>query len=186
MLYTKATKIALRICFDAHRDQVDKSGLPYVFHPFHLAEQMDTEHETCAALLHDVMEDTDMTGSDLVAAGIPEQYVATCRLLTHDEGVAYMDYVDALKHDPVARKVKMADLRHNADSSRLDGEPTEADQKRFEKYHRALALLEGVEAAEKAHAAFGEYFTGRTADDVMREWGEHEGEWRTLGEGLPE
>ena len=145
MLYTPITKKALAICFEAHKDQVDKSGLPYVFHPFHLAEQMESEHEVCVALLHDVMEDTDATADDLVKQGIPAEYVNTCKLLTHAEGVPYLDYVDALKGNAVARKVKMADLRHNSDLSRLDREPTEADLRRVEKYRRALAILEAVQ-----------------------------------------
>ena len=142
MLYTNATKTAMRICYDAHAGQVDKAGLPYVFHPFHLAEQMDTEHEVCAALLHDVMEDTDTTADDLVAAGIPREYVATCLKLRHDPGVPYTDYVAALKDDPVARRVKIADLTHNSDLTRLDHEPTEADLQRLEKYQAALRLLD--------------------------------------------
>ena len=59
MIYTALTKKALKLCFEAHRDQTDKSGMPYVFHPFHLAEQMHTEETVIAALLHDVAEDTD-------------------------------------------------------------------------------------------------------------------------------
>ena len=145
MLYTDATKAALKICYEAHAGQEDKSGLPYVFHPFHLAEQMETEHEVCAALLHDVMEDTGMTACDLVAAGIPRKYVDTCLLLTHAPGVPYMDYVEGVKADPVARKVKMADLRHNSDLSRLDGEPTEKDLQRIEKYRKAQLMLQGAE-----------------------------------------
>ena len=144
MLYTDITKRALKICYEAHAGQTDRSGLPYVFHPFHLAEQMETEHEVCAALLHDVMEDTPTTADDLVAAGIPEAYVHTCLLLTHAPDVPYMDYVAGLAHDAVARKVKMADLRHNADVTRLDGEPTARDLERMEKYHAAMALLEEV------------------------------------------
>lgn len=142
MLYTDATKRALKLCYQAHAGQVDKSGLPYVFHPFHLAEQMETEHEVCVALLHDVMEDTDLTADDLLAVGIPQEYVATCRKLTHAEGVPYLDYVAALADDPVARRVKIADLRHNSDLTRLDGEPTEKDLQRVEKYRKALSLLE--------------------------------------------
>ena len=149
MLYTPATKRALDICFQAHKDQRDKSGLPYVFHPFHLAEQMQTEHEVCVALLHDVMEDTDMTSSDLVEAGIPAAYVETCRLMTHREGVPYERYVDALKDDPVARTVKLADLRHNSDLSRLNREPTEADLARVQKYQRAIAMLEEATRSER-------------------------------------
>ena len=145
MLYTPITKTAIKLCFDAHAGQLDRAGLPYVLHPIHLAEQMHTEHETCAALLHDVVEDTEMTFSDLIAAGIPEEYVDTCKLLTHEEGTSYFDYIDALKDDSVARKVKMADLSHNSDPSRLNGEPTEADRERFEKYRSAMVILEETE-----------------------------------------
>ena len=140
MLYTDVTKIALKLCYEAHAGQVDKSGLPYVFHPFHLAEQMETEHEVCAALLHDVLEDTDATPADLVTAGIPEAYVNTVLLLTHEPDVPYLDYVRNLKDDPIARKIKIADLRHNSDLNRLDA-ITERDRSRARKYAQALALL---------------------------------------------
>ena len=75
MIYTEKTKKALKLCFEAHKDQTDKSGLPYVFHPFHLAEQMETEDTTVAALLHDVAEDTDYTLEDLAAMGFGEEYL---------------------------------------------------------------------------------------------------------------
>ena len=65
MIYTPITKKALKLCFEAHKEQVDKSGMPYVFHPFHLAEQMKTEETTVVALLHDLVEDTDYTVDDL-------------------------------------------------------------------------------------------------------------------------
>lgn len=152
MLYTPVTKLALKLCYAAHAGQVDKTDMPYVFHPFHLAEQMETEHETCAALLHDVMEDTPTTAEDLVAAGVPEAYVATCLLLTHEPGIAYMDYVERLKDDPVARKVKMADLRHNSDTTRLDGPPTEVDLQRLEKYRKAMEVLEEAERMAAAQS----------------------------------
>ena len=64
MIYTKNTERALQLCFEAHKDQTDKSGVPYVFHPFHLAEQMETEETIIVALLHDVMEDTDCTAEE--------------------------------------------------------------------------------------------------------------------------
>ena len=145
MLYTDATKAALKVCYEAHAGQVDKSGLPYVFHPFHLAEQMETEHEVCVALLHDVMEDTNTTASDLVEAGMPREDVDTCLLLKHEPGVPYMDYVANLAGNPVARRVKMADLGHNSDLTRLNREPTQKDIERVEKYRAALALLEEAE-----------------------------------------
>ena len=70
MIYTKMTKMALRLCFDKHKEQEDKSGMPYVFHPFHLAEQMKDEDTTIVALLHDVVEDTDVTPDDLRRMGL--------------------------------------------------------------------------------------------------------------------
>jgi len=73
MIYTDLTKTAMRIAFDAHKDQVDKSGLPYIFHPFHLAEQMTDEVSVCAALLHDVVEDSSLSFDDLVSQGIPKR-----------------------------------------------------------------------------------------------------------------
>ena len=141
MIYTPLTKRALRLCFDAHKDQVDKTGLPYVFHPFHLAEQMTDEYTTVVALLHDVVEDTDYTLADLEAMGYPAPVLEALRLLTHDPAVPYMDYVAALKPNPIARAVKLADLRHNSDTSRLDV-VDEWVLKREEKYHRAMALLQ--------------------------------------------
>ena len=141
MLYTPATKKALTLCFDAHKDQKDKSGLPYVFHPFHLAEQMETEETTVVALLHDVVEDTGYTMADLGAMGFPKAVLDALALMTHDKSVDYMDYVRAIRPNPIARAVKLADLRHNSDLSRLDT-VTEKDLARREKYRQAIALLE--------------------------------------------
>ena len=97
MIYTALTKKALRISFNAHHTQVDKSGMPYVYHPFHVAEQMDDEYSTCVALLHDVAEDSDMTLSDLRAEGFPDEVIDALALLTHDKSVPYMDYIKRLQ-----------------------------------------------------------------------------------------
>ena len=142
MLYTAQTKKALALCFEAHRDQKDKSGMPYVFHPFHLAEQMSEERAVVVALLHDVVEDTDYTAEDLLAMGFEEAVIDALRLLTHDPAVPYMEYVAAIKANPIARAVKLADLAHNSDLSRLD--PSEIDEwtlARQEKYKKAIELL---------------------------------------------
>ncbi|MBQ8356466.1 MAG: bifunctional (p)ppGpp synthetase/guanosine-3',5'-bis(diphosphate) 3'-pyrophosphohydrolase [Clostridia bacterium] len=142
MIYTAQTKKALLLCFEAHRDQVDKSGMPYVFHPFHLAEQMTDEQTTVAALLHDVVEDTSYTFRDLEQMGFDGDVLAALRLLTHAEGEPYMDYVARLKENPIAKAVKLADLSHNSDLSRLD--PEEIDEwalKRQEKYRKAIDFL---------------------------------------------
>lgn len=143
MLYTPVTKKALKLCFEAHAGQVDKSGLPYVHHPLHVAEQMETEDETCVALLHDVMEDTDYTEEDLRAIGISEEALEALCLLTHDDAVPYLEYIEALKDSPLARKVKLADLRHNSDLSRLDT-ITDADLERVAKYEKARSILENA------------------------------------------
>ena len=140
MIYTELTKRALQICFDAHKNQVDKSGMPYVFHPFHLAEQMKDERTTVAALLHDVVEDTEYTWNDLRKRQIPEEVLSALALLTHNDGTPYLDYVARLKSNPIARAVKLADLRHNSDLSRLDRVKDE-DLKRVEKYKQAIAIL---------------------------------------------
>ena len=141
MIYTPMTKKALKVCFEAHKEQIDKSGLPYVFHPFHLAEQMKDENTTIVALLHDVIEDTDYTFNDLIAMGFDGAIIEAIKLMTHEEGVPYMDYVEKIKSNPIAREVKLADLRHNSDLSRLDA-PTEKDKMRVEKYRKAIVLLE--------------------------------------------
>ena len=141
MIYTELTKKAMKLCFAAHKDQLDKSGLPYVFHPFHLAEQMADELTTVAALLHDVLEDTDYTSDDLREMGFPEEVLEALRLLTHDDATPYLDYVDRLKTNPIARAVKLADLRHNSDLTRLD-HVDERALARAEKYRKAIDLLE--------------------------------------------
>lgn len=140
MIYTDLTKKALKLCFDVHKEQVDKSGLPYVFHPFHLAEQMETEETTIVALLHDVVEDSDLTLDDLRQMGFGDTVIAALALLTHDPAVEYMDYVRAVKDNPIARAVKLADLRHNSDLTRLDVINEKAIARR-EKYLQAMTLL---------------------------------------------
>lgn len=129
MIYTHLTKKALKIAFEAHKDQLDKSGLPYVFHPFHLAEQMDDEYSVCVALLHDVAEDTDMTVDDLAAEGFPREVIDALSLLTHERGVPYMDYIREIRKNPLAARVKLADLEHNSDSSRLEVLDDTADRR---------------------------------------------------------
>jgi hypothetical protein len=140
MLYTPVTKNAIRFCYNAHAGQLDKAGLPYVNHPLHLAEQMSTEDETCVALLHDVMEDCGATPEDLLALGISPEALAAVQLLTHKDGVSYLDYVRAVGENPIARRVKVADLRHNSDLTRLD-EVGPKDIARLRKYRKARVIL---------------------------------------------
>ena len=140
MIYSEMTKKALKLCFEAHKNQTDKSGMPYVFHPFHLAESMTDEYTTTVALLHDVVEDTDYTLRDLKEMGFPERVTDALALLTHDKSVPYMEYVEKIKHNPIARAVKLADLAHNSDLSRLDAVDEKA-LRRVEKYKKAMEIL---------------------------------------------
>ena len=139
MIYTEQTVKAMRLCYEAHHGQTDKAGVPYVFHPFHLAEQMTDEDSAVAALLHDVAEDTEYTLEDLDAMGFSARVLEALRLLTHDPSVPYLEYVASLKENPIARAVKLADLAHNSDPTRLP--PELRNPEREDRYRRAMAIL---------------------------------------------
>ena len=143
MLYTPLTIRAIKIAFEAHKEQYDKGGVPYIFHPFHLAEQMTDECSVCAALLHDTVEDTDVTIEQLEEL-FPSEVTEAVKLLTHDKNVGYFDYILKIKTNETARKVKLADLAHNSDTARRTASGmaiTEKDKLRFEKYRRAAEML---------------------------------------------
>ena len=140
MVYTENTNKAMILAYNAHMGQLDKSGIPYIYHPIHLAEQMDTEEECICALLHDVVEDTDVTFEELEKI-FSKTVIDALKLLTHDPSVDYMEYVKNLSSNPIAKKVKLADLHHNSDTSRRK-EYTEKDRKRNEKYKKAMEYLE--------------------------------------------
>ena len=141
MIYTPLTCEAMKIAYAAHHGQVDNGGIPYIFHPYHLAEQMQDEYTTCVALLHDVVEDTDVTLEEL-AKIFPAEVVEAVGMMTHGKDEPYLDYVRRVKRNPIAKAVKLADLRHNSDESRMPG----ADEARLayfrEKYRKAFEILE--------------------------------------------
>ena len=140
MLYTELTKKAMKISFEAHKNQTDKNGMPYIYHPVHLAEQMCDEESICVALLHDVVEDTDVTFEQLESEGFTKSIIDALKLMTHDDDTPYMDYVRLIKTNSIATTVKLADLRHNSDLTRLDI----VDEKalaRAEKYKEAIEML---------------------------------------------
>ena len=141
MVYTHLTKKALKIAYDAHKNQVDKGGLPYIYHPIHLAEQMETEDEICVALLHDVLEDTNITAEQLKEFGFNEKIIFALKVLTHNKNISYPDYISKIKlYSELAKKVKIADLKHNSDLSRLNS-ISDNDRERVKKYQSALSLL---------------------------------------------
>ena len=134
---------ALEIILKYHKGQTDRAGLPYVLHPIQVMTFVDTETEKVVALLHDVVEDTDMT-LDHVKEIFGDTVAEAVGLLTHKKGDSYTVYVEKLAHHPIARKVKMADLRDNLDVTRLE-EVSGKDARRMCKYLRALRYLEKLD-----------------------------------------
>lgn len=133
---------AAEIAIKNHRNQVDKIGMPYILHPMAVASLLDTPEQKCAGLLHDILEDTDVTEQDLLDAGIPERVVEIVKLVTHEkpcEGKDYEDYLARIKADPDARTVKLADLAHNTDPKRATHD--EKAEARRAKYERAKQFL---------------------------------------------
>lgn len=134
--------LARAIAEKAHADQVDKAGEPYIGHPAHVVASVEGDKAKAVAWLHDVVEDTSTTFDDLRAAGVDDEVLVALELLTHDKSAPYMEYVAAIKKNDLARTVKLADLAHNSDLSRLP-EVTETDLRRVEKYRQAIEVLMG-------------------------------------------
>ena len=132
--------LAKRIAIDAHANQVDKAGSPYWHHPQFVAEHVKTPEEKAVAWLHDVVEDTVWTFEALLAEGIRPEVVEGVKAITKREGEAYETYLNRVKANPLAKAVKLADLMHNMDLSRI-AQPTEKDFARIEKYRWAVDYL---------------------------------------------
>lgn len=143
MINTKLTRLASKIAYKAHEGQVDKAGVPYIFHPIHIAEQMDTENSCIVALLHDVVEDSDIT-IDYLSKYFSEEVMAALKILTKNENDDYVEYIKRVKTNKLATKVKLKDLKHNSDLTRLDI-VTDEDRERSTKYINAIRYLENIE-----------------------------------------
>lgn len=126
-------KRAIEIAITAHKEQVDKARKPYILHPLRLMFKMRTESEMIAAVLHDVVEDTDWTIEKLIAEGFYEEVITAINLLTHDRKVPYKKYIDAIKTNKIALKVKLADLEDNLDIKRI-AHPKFKDYARLAEY----------------------------------------------------
>ena len=132
--------LALSIARQAHEGQLDKAGVDYIEHPIYVASQVDSEEEKAVALQHDVIEDSPFTAKELLLAGLPETVVTAVQVLTKKKEQDYQIYLDTVKSNPLARVVKLADLKHNSDLSRLET-ITDKDLKRLEKYKKAINYL---------------------------------------------
>lgn len=147
MYYSELVKKAINIMYEAHKEDFDKGGYPYVFHPFYLATQVDGECATCVALLHDLVEDhRDKYDFDyLIKEGFPLEVVDILRLLTHEKEVPYMEYIKSISKNQIAREVKIQDLKHNINIDRMDG----IKSKKYSLYIKALEVLEEYDLNEQ-------------------------------------
>lgn len=131
---------AISIAAKAHEGQTDKGGTAYIMHPLKLMMAMDTEEEQITAILHDVVEDSTITIEDLKAEGFSEQVLDAITLLTRKKRASYQKYIEAIAENALATKVKMADLSHNMDITRIPGATIKDFQQRtqYEKYQQYL------------------------------------------------
>jgi (p)ppGpp synthase/HD superfamily hydrolase len=133
---------AIEIAATAHSGQVDKGGKPYILHPLWVMDRVRHlgEDYMIVAILHDVMEDSEWTFSDLISEEFNQNVMYALSLLTHDPAVSYDDYIKLIATDPIAKAVKLRDLEHNTKVTRLKG-LKKKDFDRLEKYHRAYTYL---------------------------------------------
>lgn len=136
--------LAIRIATDHHSQQIDKSGKPYILHPLWVMTNVDSLEEKIVAVLHDIVEDTDITIEDLIFSGFNEEIILAIDILTKKKNQKYDEYIELIGQNNLARKVKMADLTHNMDLTRLK-EVTEKDKKRYVKYKNAYNYLTYLE-----------------------------------------
>lgn len=137
---------AIKLAVSAHYGQTRKNGTPYILHPMRvmlkLAEQGATEEELIVAILHDVLEDTEVTYEEL-ESDFEDSVVQGVWNLTKKSGESYWDYLEIVKLNPIARKVKIADLQDNSNIHEIP-EIQDYDLRRLKKYHKAMQYLKDV------------------------------------------
>lgn len=134
---------AIAIAHQAHRDQLDKGGHPYIGHPLRVMAQMTTIEAKIVAVLHDAIEDSDLSLVDLTAQGFPPSLCRALDALTKREGEAYTAYLDRVMANPLALQVKIADMTDNCDRTRIP-HPTAKDEARLQRYHHTLPRLQAA------------------------------------------
>jgi (p)ppGpp synthase/HD superfamily hydrolase len=135
---------SLEIALQAYAGQTDKAGKTYILHPLRLMAKMQDEHEMAVAILHDVIEDSDYTAEDLLSAGIPAVVVDAVHVLTKTKGEDYDQFVARVLTNPLATKVKIADIEDNINVLRLE-QVGEKDLERVAKYHKAWKTLKSAQ-----------------------------------------
>ena len=131
---------AIELAKQHHEGQTDKAGKPYIEHPLRVMNQVESEEEKIVAVLHDIVEDTNISLNDLRNEGFSEEVVSAVECLTKQDGENYDSYIERISFNPLAVKIKLADLEDNRDLTRLP-EVTDKDLKRIEKYDKALEKL---------------------------------------------
>ena len=140
--YRRLLDLAIKVATEAHQGQIDKGGKPYIYHLQAVAASVSNTEHIIVAYLHDVCEDTPITLDDLRDMGFTYRIVNSIRLLTKTDVLTYEEYLRRLRMDSAARAVKIADMKHNMDLTRIPN-PGKKDYDRVEKYKKALAFLEG-------------------------------------------
>ena len=131
---------AIELAKQHHESQTDKAGNPYIEHPLRVMNQVESEEEKIVAVLHDIVEDTDISLNDLKNEGFSEEVVSAVECLTKQDGENYDSYIERISFNPLAVKIKLADLEDNRDLTRLP-QVTDKDLERLEKYDKALEKL---------------------------------------------
>lgn len=134
-------EIAIKIAVDAHKGQYDKGGKPYILHPLYLMNNVNDLECKIIAVLHDVIEDTWVDDDYLRQNRINEDCIESILTLTRKENQSYMEYIKDINYDFYARIVKLEDLKHNMDLSRMNKTVTDKDLERNKKYQKAYYYL---------------------------------------------
>ena len=141
MIYNGKIRKAALLAYKVHAGELDKGGYPYILHPIHLAEQMDTEDEIIVALLHDVLESDRSTATyDYInLLGFSDEVIEAIHIITRNPDDSYFDYIEKVKNNKLARKVKIADIKHNLRLDRLRSK--EFSDSLVERYNKAIEIL---------------------------------------------
>lgn len=139
---------AIRLAVEHHGQTMEKSGRdPYILHPLRVMLAQQTEFGRMVGVLHDTVEDTSLTIEQLESHGFPPEVIEALKLVTHNDGSPYDDYIDRLKHNPIARKVKLADLEDNMNVRRLE-QLNDAAIARLHRYLRVWRMLKEIDLAQ--------------------------------------
>lgn len=138
MIYTKMINKALNIAYEAHHGQKDKGNVPYIFHPYHIAEKFNNETDICVAILHDILEDTFVSKEELEGY-FPKEVIEPLVLLTRSTHDTYFEYIKNICSNPIAQKVKIEDIKHNLVFERIQNKTR--NEKLEKRYLKALEIL---------------------------------------------